>query len=465
MNQFRLSICWIIFIILISSLVYAEFSTDRTKYYFGGTYYLTDNLESADIALNGSSAIEGQSLCGYGWVLPTPDPCNLEYDDARASLGSLSIKTTGGVFSYFDVNNATFSGRVGGKFYCVSPTNSYAIPKVIDGSSVSMVLGFFNNFNADYYFYGSPNTLCDKNTIPRIWDAWVPWEYVWKDGYVLGYINDVLCHNWSSVAGLNRILPFQEGQGVSYWSDEFWVSNGARPELASLPPTLSDPICTSCVAGTNKTPDITPTINITCTSVDDCQGVRIANNSAYDYMNATSDRNCSRGDLDTWVCTLPASDQISAEGQTSLYFWANSSVGNYHLAWNETIALTYNLGFNTSFGAGISKIKWIVPFYTGTTAYNVSPVNETDSVSLWIVGNNGTATGQVSMRLNASYPSVVTECARDSLYNDELILNESWQIINSSLLYGERCPIWCRRNYTAIPVKQVINWQFNFTSI
>jgi hypothetical protein len=271
--------------------------------------------------------------------------------------------------------------------------------------------------------------------------------------------------------------PFKEGRviclshvayTVQWWNITYYnyTLYGFNPPIPAPDnsATLSNPICTSCIVGTNKTPDITPTINITCTSSAGCQGVRISNDSTFDYMNATSDRNCSRGDEDTWVCTLPASDQISAE-QTSLYFWANSSAGEYHLAWNETIALTYNLGFNTSFGAGISKIKWIVPFYTGTTAYNVSPVNETDSVGLWIVGNNGTATGQVSMRLNASYPSVVTECARDSLYNDELILNESWQIINSSLLYGERCPIWCRRNYTAIPVKQVINWQFNFTSI
>jgi hypothetical protein len=198
--------------------------------------------------------------------------------------------------------------------------------------------------------------------------------------------------------------------------------------------------------------------------VSGCQGVRIANNSAYDYMNATSSRDCAVGAGDTWVCTVPASDQI--EGQKSLYFWANGTNGFYHSAWNETIAVTYNTGFNVSFGAGISKIKWIVPFYTGTTAYNVSPVNETYSASLWVVGNNGTATGQIAMRLNASYPSVVTECAQDPLYTSgPLVLNESWQVVNSSIAYQERCFVWCRRNYTAIPVKQVINWQFNFTLI
>lgn len=148
--------------------------------------------------------------------------------------------------------------------------------------------------------------------------------------------------------------------------DECSICLAPLPDLA--PPTLSNPICTSCVTGTNNTVDTTPTINITCTDDTGCLMVRIANNSAFNFANATSTRNCTAGSGGVFVCTLPTIDKLTdTSKETELYFWANDTTENYHTVYNLTINLTYIIDItapiisnltNTSTDNDSSVIQW-----------------------------------------------------------------------------------------------------------
>jgi len=399
----------------------------------GDDYLLT----RGNTATNFSCAM-GYSCCTLWWANITNVASGVWYGKADtginlaiASTTQWWMKYTGATEDYHYINNWFNIPSIGMMGVCTNGTHY----QFIRNGTIHQA-----------------DTMVDYTTVPTVTAGQCLIGPCQNSEGVTGVIDDFAIFQ-KTTAGVGNV--FTEAELLDLYQN--WIFEG-------IAPLISDPICTSCILGTNKTSDTTPTINITCTT-SDCQSVRISNNSAYDFATATSARDCAAGEGDTWVCTLPASDQIASQGITPLYFWANSTSGSYHLAYNATISITYTVGYNISFGSGISAIKWIVPFYTGTTAYNVSPVNETESVSLWVVGNNGTATGQVDLRLNSSYPSVVTECARNPIYADPIILNETWQAINSSVISGDIFSVWCRRNYTDIPIKKVINWQFNFTTI
>ena len=129
---------------------------------------------------------------------------------------------------------------------------------------------------------------------------------------------------------INRALTSAE-------STDLYENGISAPDTTN--PTLSNPICTSCVSGTNNTIDSTPTINVTCTDdIDSCILVRCGNNSGLTFDTAGSGRNATQGTGNTWVCTLPSSDQLSNYyNQQSLYFWGLDNSGNNHSVWNLSI--------------------------------------------------------------------------------------------------------------------------------
>jgi hypothetical protein len=150
--------------------------------------------------------------------------------------------------------------------------------------------------------------------------------------------------------------PFTEYDYIAYGTtninghmliDNYREFNGSQGDLGIstndiTPPTLSNPVCTSCPLNTNNTVDSTPTVNVTCIDdISSCQMVRIANDSSLSFASATSSRNCTSGSGDTWVCTLPATDALSTlDEETPIYFWANDTAGNNHTVYNLTINIT-----------------------------------------------------------------------------------------------------------------------------
>lgn len=134
----------------------------------------------------------------------------------------------------------------------------------------------------------------------------------------------------------NVTLYGLEGPKISYGSSD------------TTAPTLSNPICTSCINGTNyngtnSTLDTTPTINVTCTDDSGCANVRIGNLSTYTYTTAGAARNCTQGNGNTWVCTLPTSDQLSNDNAYQpLYMWAIDTLGNSHTTYGATISVKWD---------------------------------------------------------------------------------------------------------------------------
>ena len=108
----------------------------------------------------------------------------------------------------------------------------------------------------------------------------------------------------------------------------------------TLAPMLSNARCTSCDS-LNFTLDSTPTINVTCIDSNGCNNVRISNSSNFNFATLGNNRNCSRAVNSVFVCTLPSTDQFTTNKVYSVYFWANDSIGNYHLTYNLSMSINY----------------------------------------------------------------------------------------------------------------------------
>jgi len=114
---------------------------------------------------------------------------------------------------------------------------------------------------------------------------------------------------------------------------------------------------------------------------------------------------------------------------------------------------------------GVEKSEWRVPYYTGTTAYNVTPEYQNATNGIY----NGTVEGghyngkKVRMRKDKTYPEVVTQCSTDNEYTESIIVNTSFKTIYAPEIGDSTFQIWCRRNYTAIPdPKKNIYWEFEY---
>jgi hypothetical protein len=445
--------------------------------------YEAQNISDTYRTIGGKTGVNGQQPTDFGWtnyvwgctIAECTYSNSVVYGDNDLSISIDTTVESDDQRIYYDLPYVV-NGTVEFKFYDPNDDVCGIYFQILVGDGREMyehLIGLYTPASAtNYSSYDSIGDSWIVSSVSRTKLDWVNLSYRYNTTLkqLEGRINGVNVRNWSigtTDNGFTRIALAVRSEGLqcpTYIADIFAYNGSIYPEpVETVPPALSDAICTSCLESTNKTPDTTPTINITCT--DGCQMVRISNDSTYTFVTATNLRDCAPSVDNVWICTLPSSDKIASEGITPLYFWGNGTNGLYHSAWNATINVSYSMSYNISFGIGIASIKWIVPFYTGTTAYNVSPVNETNIISLWEVGNNGTATGQLQLRLNSSYPDVITECSGNSAYENPFVINQNWQVINGSILAGEIYPIWCRRNYTAIPIKKIINWQFNFTSI
>lgn len=195
-------------------------------------------------------------------------------------------------------------------------------------------------------------------------------------------------------------------------------SNYTYFSIDSIPPLLSNAVCTTCIGSTNRTADSTPIINVTATDTIGVQMVRIANNSAYNFSNANATRNCTIGTGDVWVCTLNSLDKLTDTTKDSvIYFWANDTLNHYHIAFNLSINLSYELPYfniTSSLSPNMTEllypVNWsrlnltaVINHTTGNftwnlTEYNISAYNLTD----WVfnVTNEGNVIGNVTLWKN-----------------------------------------------------------------
>jgi hypothetical protein len=215
--------------------------------------------------------------------------------------------------------------------------------------------------------------------------------------------------NIDEVSVWKRALTSQEIQTLYNGGTPFACENNFQnPIVDTSPPLLSNPICTTCFEGTNTT-NSTPSINLTCTDYTGCQMVRISNSSAYDFLTATSTRNCTKGSGDTWTCALPESDQLT-QGEHILYFWGNDTLNNYHTP--------YNLSINVNL---ISSRLSIEPVYP-TTNINVTQ-NEFFNYTVNVCCSESNC-GGINVSLD---PEVIKEKPKENseyFFNGKLTLNK-----------------------------------------
>jgi surface protein len=160
---------------------------------------------------------------------------------------------------------------------------------------------------------------------------------------------------------------------------------------------------------------------------------------------------------------------LTPSSGTYFYNWTANDTQNVNISTttkNYTINAQLSPSVNVTLGTNISKVQWIVPFYTGTTAYNVTPTNQTDSIGLFNVQNNGTVSINVTANMSDTYNNVTTFCSNSSSFSTVYVLSISPTVVFNSLAVGSPVQkLWCMRNYTAIPTtKKNVVFSFDATS-
>ncbi len=342
----RKLICLLIFV-LFASCVSAAITDDLVYVYDHEetTGALTDKVEG--VVNSVSEVVNSKTAAGINlnaWNYTDDNggevimPNNVFFRDARNLT----------VFVWFWLNNT-------------SPDRSYIITSNNDDTVISV-------FNDGVYIINVNGNLWDSDKVAplKTWQS-MAFTYDGSNGnisyFVNGYHNNTILVSPATITDSNGPIAIgvRSVGGLRTFSgmiDEIMIWN--RSLLASeifslaieerfwpdflrdlIPPNLLNAICTSCFLE-NQTIDSTPTINVTCIdNLLSCQGVRIANDSSFNYTNATSTRKCTSG-IGNFICTLPASDALSQtnENQT-IYFWANDTNGNSHGPFNLSINLSF----------------------------------------------------------------------------------------------------------------------------
>ena len=117
------------------------------------------------------------------------------------------------------------------------------------------------------------------------------------------------------------------------------LTNNGLTVSDSVPPLITNALCTSCIIGTNNTLDSTPTINDT---LDETGTSCISNQSTGTYSDCRGRGGlCSNGADNVDVCTIPSNQSLTNfYNIQTLYLWANDSLGNSHTVFNNTINVT-----------------------------------------------------------------------------------------------------------------------------
>ena len=124
------------------------------------------------------------------------------------------------------------------------------------------------------------------------------------------------------------------------------------------------------------------------------------------------------------------------------------------------VVSTVEAAITVTLGPGLTAIRWRVPFLTEVQALDVRPTGQTDVVPLFVATNAGTGEGSINLRFNDTYPGVLTYCADNHDFNDEVLLTTSYQPIANNVGPSDSVNIWCRRDYVLVPATRQVSWQF-----
>lgn len=252
----KLNIILYVFFLLVLSSLASAYSTDRTDYYYNGTHYLTDNLEAADLGLDGVAVSAEENMTSHGWSTPNYcDATSCSYNSTQAQVGTYSMmfnplnnaRNNGLQNIKIKEANASFTGTIGFRFYEINPTVTNNFYLDIGGDADWPIL----RSDGDNWHYreGATTAECDLNVIPYS-AGWhnITINFSSDSATTVSYVDGVACHNSSDIFGLSYIILSLNKEGVTgqeVYIDDFWIADGGRPEgvpsLATATPTIVPP--------------------------------------------------------------------------------------------------------------------------------------------------------------------------------------------------------------------------------
>ena len=226
------------FLVLCSFVSAVQYSTNPEDYYFdsvtdGGTgFNITDGINSSDIGLDGSPAVDGQSYETRGWVLGGAGT-NIYSSDISA-LGSLSMKLNAVSANINLGDNSTFIGSLGVQLYDPGG-NRNSLMVVIDvGGGTQLDFGLTTGAEWEW----DSGSACNENTITRS-NGWHSMTLNYTSSATASlFIDGVLCHKWTGLVGIREVF-LNEGGAFDTYYDDFWMADGDRPLAPEPPPTAT----------------------------------------------------------------------------------------------------------------------------------------------------------------------------------------------------------------------------------
>ncbi len=225
MNKLYIILYVFILLVLCSFVSAVEYSTNPEDYYFDNLlgYYLVDGINSSDIGLNGTQAVNGQSLSTTGW---TSTATTREYSTTQVAIGSLSAKLNAGQAYIQLEDNTNFLGSFGIQMYDDGGEMNFAT--VFQNADVTLTIDGGIRSTPNYVWDVSTDTDCDNNTIARS-VGWHSFTYNYTSASTIDmFVDGILCHQFSSFVGFS-LMFINEGGGTDSYFDDFWVANGDRP--------------------------------------------------------------------------------------------------------------------------------------------------------------------------------------------------------------------------------------------
>jgi hypothetical protein len=220
----KINLLFFIFILSLASAmsVSATQSTDRTDYYYNGTYYFTDGLESTDIAFNGTPiTINGSSAFDYGWS-DADAMGTAVYDSTRSSLGTYSLKLDApNSIASIIIQNSTFAGIVSLRWYDNGGSQTSGF--YVYGTAIRMSFIYTSDFSPTNYYYYANSSWYDSG-ITRLAGTWLNITFNFSGSDIACKVNGIDIASASKDAGgLDNIKLYSGDLGS--WFDEIFITN------------------------------------------------------------------------------------------------------------------------------------------------------------------------------------------------------------------------------------------------
>lgn len=200
-----------------------DYSETRADYKYNGSVYLTDMLNGATVGLDGSTITADDNPTEHGWSLKSgftcPDEgsngvCEYETNGSDMTIRLYSASGDNVGFEFNPPDNSSFDGSIEWAFWDNAVDTDHERWFVVGWSDVAndhFGVDTVYAANDNQYIYDYQNN-CDENTIIRT-VGWHQFKLEFYADYVLAYINDTLCHNYTTSVGLQDISFALQGEG------------------------------------------------------------------------------------------------------------------------------------------------------------------------------------------------------------------------------------------------------------